>query len=353
MSLDIQQSYDNIERILLYGFLTAGVSLKDNHFLLKNITDKEYANLDLYRATDNKMADILYGISFCTAFINNNNFLEDRFSKIQELSQFYLGLPVTFVVKIKNTIEKLNEIYLESIRFLEGFCYTDRSRYLWRVFDINNRSKYLGIPGLDSVGMNAVQENWIVINKRLDDEDVYERELNFALLVASSMNPKGSKTLSKNYDAHKRELDELRQEIAKYGYDRKRVEEQRKKSEWAVPLQSREDLVRELYRQMSGQKDKHDLFIEEWVRKQKAAADEAKKKVEERQKEFRVKLQDVDLSRIEESRPVSKMEINKILGQKKKDFSVSSPMIPVNEHEGKELFIKKIGSTVIRSDKKE
>jgi gas vesicle protein len=350
MSLSVEQAYDEIEKILLYGFLTVGVSYGDEHFLFKSITDKEYLNLDLYRSSDKTASDLLYHLSFCTVFINDRNFLEDRFNSIHDLIRVYLGMPVPFIMKVRDTIQKLNSEYLYAIKFLEGFCYTDRSRYLWRVFDVNNRSKYLGIPGLDSVGMNSVQENWIVINKRLDEEEVYSRDLNFALLVASSMNPKGSKTLSRNYDAHKREIDELRDDIAKYGYDRKRVEEQQKKAEWSAPVKSREDLVRELYRQMSGHKDKHDLFIDEWMKEQQAVAERAKAQAEARQQEFRAKIKDVDLGTMEPSRPISTAELNRRLAAKKlvsKDKFTGQPMVLEDAGEMKERYLKKMGSTII------
>ena len=350
MGLNVEQAYDSIEKILLYGFVTVGVSYGDDHFLFKNITDKEYSNLDLYRSSDNLKSDVLYHLAFCTVFINNRNYLENRFTGVHELVQIYLSLPVAFVVRIRDAIQKLNTEYLAAVKFLEGFCYTDRSRYLWRVFDVNNRSKYLGIPGLDSVGMNSVQENWTIINKRLDDEDAYGRDLNFALLVASSMNPKGTKVLSRNYDSHRKELEELRDDIAKYGYDRKRVEEQKKEAVWTAPIKSREDLVRELYRQMSGKKDKHDLFIDAWIKQQRDAAERAKEQVEARQQEFRAKLKDIDLSTVEDSKPISTSDLNKILAQRKTDMAVSTPMVVPDEREDKDRYIRKMSSTIIRSE---
>ena len=351
MESSIQQAYDNIEKILLYGFLTAGVSYGDHYFLFKNITNKEYENLCFYRGSDNAAEDVLYHLSFCTVFIDGCNLLEDRFVKIQDLKKFYKRMPISFVLRIRDVLKKLNTEYIDSLKFMEGFCYTDRSRYLWRVFDIRDSSRYTGIAGLENAGVNSVQENWIVINKRLDEEDVYDKELNLALMVASATNPKGTKVISRNHDFHKNELEELREDIAKYGYDRKRVEEQQEKAVWTAPLKSREDLVRELYRQMSGKKDRHDLFIEEWIKQQKAAAEKAKQQVEDRQREYRVKLQEVDLSSVEESKPITTSELNKILAKKKvSDIGpgVTQPIINVNDNEDKERFLKKISATVIR-----
>jgi hypothetical protein len=350
MDHSVEQAYDSLEKILLYGFITVGVSYGDSHFLFKNITDKEYANLDLYRGVDDTKSDVLYHLAFCTVFINGRNFLDDRFNSIRELIAFYFSTPISVIIKIRDAIQRLNTEYLSAIKFLEGFCYTDRSRYLWKVLDINNRSKYLGISGLDSVGMNSVQENWVLINKRLDDEEAYGRDFNFALLVASSMNPKGTKVLSRNYDFQKKELEELRGDIAKYGYDRKRIEDQKKAAVWTAPIKSRDDLVRELYRQMSGKKDKHDLFIEAWIRKQREEAEKVKDQVEERQREFRAKIQETDLSKVEGSKPISTSDLNKILAKNRATVAVSSPMVVHDEREDKDRYIRKMSSTIIRSE---
>jgi len=356
MSLTVVQAYDNIEKIITHGFLTAGVSYAGHHFLLKSMTDKEYGNLALYRRDDDVFADILYHLSFCTVFIDSSNFLENRFIRIPQLVQFYSTLPVVFVTKIKDTIQKLNKHYLNSLSFLEGFCYTDKSRYLWRILNLENRDHYLGIAGLSNVGMNSVQENWIVINKRLDEEELYSKDLNLALLISSAMNPKGTKVISRNYDTQKKELDELRKDIAEYGYDRKRVTEQKKKSDWSAPVKSREDLVRELYRQMEGKKDKHDLFIEEWVRSQQSMAEEAKKQAEDRQKEFRAKIDALDMSSTEGSKPISASELRKILADKKelqRDAPIQEFMTAAAQNESSERFLKKISSTVIRASKED
>jgi hypothetical protein len=353
MSLTVEQAYKNVEKIIVNGFLTASMFYGDTHFLFKNITDKEYANLGYYRQENDLFSDMVYHLSFCTALVNGLNYLEDRFFRIHDLLEFYVKLPSVFVEKIYETIQKLNGVYIESLDYLEGFCYTDRSRHLWQVLDINNRSSFTGIAGVDNVGINSVQENWIIINKRLDDEESYQRELQLSLMVASATNPKGTKSISKSFDQRKTELDELRADIAKYGYDRERVREQQEKAIWTAPLKSRDDLVRELYRQMAGKKDKHDLFMDRWIAEQRAKAEEAKINAEKRQKEFREKFSEAELGAMEESKPVSALELKAKLDKGVTPAGVGLA-ISTAEHVGeRENFLKKISSTVIRNAEKE
>jgi len=105
-----------------------------------------------------------------------------------------------------------------------------------------------------------------------------------------------------------------------------------------------------LYRQMSGKKDKHDLFIDAWIKQQRDAAEKAKEQVEARQQEFRAKLKDIDLSTVEDSKPISTSDLNKILAQRKSDMAVSTPMVVPDEREDKDRYIRKMSSTIIRSE---
>jgi hypothetical protein len=356
MRLTVSEAYENIEKTITRGFLTTGMTFRGHSFVLKNITDKEYENIGLYRKDGDVLTDIIYHLAFCTAFIDRKNFLEDRFERIPELAKFYAGTPVAFINKIREGINRINTIYLDSLKFLEGFCYTDRSRYIWKFFDGRDKDAYFGISGLNNIGLNSVQENWIIVNKRLDEEEAYTRDLNLTLIVASSMNPKGTKVISRNYDFHKKELDELRKDIATFGYDKKRVKEQQAKAEWTAPIKSREDLVRELYRQMEGKKDKHDLFIDDWIKKQQMAADEAKRMAEVRQQEFRRKLNQLDMSQQEESRPISAQELQKVLDSRR-NGSTNAPadkyMSAFEDHDQRDRFLKKVSATIIRPGKKD
>jgi len=212
--------------------------------------------------------------------------------------------------------------------------------------DVNNRDRYLGIEGLDLIGTNNVQDNWKVINQRLDEEDSYQKDFNLTLLIVSSTSSKGARSLQRNYDTNRTELKELRDEIAKYGYDRSRIKEQRKEK-WTAPLQSREDLVRELYRQMDGVKDKHDTFMDTWMSRKREEAAKAKVEVEKKQQEYRKKFEELDLSTVEGSRPVTTEELNNIL-DKRKQKKAQQYMTSMEDANMRERFIKKVSTRVIR-----
>ncbi len=351
--MDTERAYSNLEKAVSFGFLTANFRLGDINIVIKNVSDKEFRILDLLRGEKAGSSGLLFDLAFCTVFINNQNFLVDRHTQIKELMEFYSKLEVPIVSKIQEAVIDINSEYIDSLEYLEGFFYTAKSRYLWKLLDINNRDKYWGVEGLCNVGINTVQENWIIINKGLDGEENYARDFNLALIVASSNNGKGAKAMSKNYEARQTELDELREEIAKYGYDKKRERETRKAANgWSSPVKTREELVKELYRQMSGEKDKHDIFIESWMKQQREAAEKAKELAENKQKEFREKLDSGIPEFVEGSRPVSSEEMKRIMERKSTEYAGASQYMSSTEDIGdKDRYLKRISSTVIRANK--
>lgn len=350
--MKVAEAYENLERIITYGFLSVRLSFKGHDLLIKNISDKEYQQMLMFCSDKDSLKINLFNLAYCTISIDGVNLLENRNDNIRDTVKFYKQASALFIVKVIDAINELNYTYLDSLNFLEGFSYSPRSRYLWSVLNPYDRSTFTGIRGLDVIGINSVVENWVSINKRLDDEQEYGRSLNNTVLIVGASNYKSAKMLSKNYENHTQELNELREEICKYGYDRKRIAENEKKREdWTAPLDSREDLVRELYRQMTGDKDKHDLYIDKWIANQKERAERAQASVREKQEAFRKKMETTDIDLLEPSKPISSAELNRLLEQKK---SAENNSYTNNaEAEIKDRVLKKISTKIIRPEIKD
>lgn len=346
--MKVQEAYNNLEKIITHGFLSVRMEWRGLSILLKSMTDKEYDQMRMLCDEKDFESSKIYSLCFCTAFLGHNNAFELRKSNFEELVNFYKELPDAFMRKVAGAVREINNKYLESVDYLEGFSYTRKSRYLWKIFDPMHRSEHTGISGIECTGLNSVQENWIAINKGLDDEDEYEKDLNLHLLTAGSMNSKGANAVQKNFQARKNEMQELREEIARYGYDKKRQEENTKKREqWTAPLKSKEDLVKELERQMKGHKDRHDLFIDEWVRRQSESAERAKEEAERKRRAFREQVESVDWEHMEESKPVTAEEMERLLDKRSERPGAGKYMSAYEDKGKKERVIKKLSTTVI------
>jgi len=344
IDIGVEEAYAVLERIVVNGFLTAEIRPAGSYVVLKNMTDRESGMLDLFRDPAKPFEDVCCKLALCTFSVDGQCFMASRAEAIPSLMVFWRDAPVSLVSSAVDAVQGINDRYYDVLRFLEGFCYTSRSRYLWRVY---KEGALFSVPGGLAAGMNAVQENWAIVNRELDNEAEYEKDFNLSLMISSSFNAKGAKTIARTYEASRVEAEELRCEIAKWGYDKKRVEEEKRQAEWTAPLRSREDLVRELYRQIRGEKDKHDLFIDKWMEKQRERAELAKNKALERAQQWRAKMQESAslLDDNEDSRRATPEEMEK-LSEVPSTFS-SKYMSAYERVEQDDRFVRKIGTRVI------
>jgi len=342
-------AYPDLEKILRQGFLSLGLNYEGTNIVFKTLTEKELRNLAFYTTIANDKAINQYRMAFSTFMVDSDNILIDRNKKINELKDFYTSLPSGVYEEFFLKIVKLSQRYIEVLKFFEGFCYTDNSRYIWRVLNNGDPTKtfFTGIEGTDICGMNNVQENWISINKKLDEEELYEQEFNLSLMITSSMNSSGARSISVEHKNNRNELLDVRAQIVKYGYDKKRYIEEHKKSIWAQPIKTKEDLVRELNRQMSGEKDVHDRFMEYWIKKQKEIIEDTEKNIEKSQKKYRDKQNSVDSTKIEASRVATYEEVNAI---KRRSSARGIGAQRISKFAENRDFIKKVGSVILRGD---
>lgn len=349
--MDVSEAYSILEDIVLKGFITTSVSINNKNIILKTVSDAEFKNIEYYLSTGDLNERLLFRVIFSTFMIDGYNFLTDRDEKIKVLQTMYKSIPSIQFSNILKKTDELHERYLSSLRYLEGFSYTDRSRYLWKGMIEGNiaTNRMNGIEGSQYLGINSVQSNWVAINRRLDSEDKYEVDFNLSIMVASSFNSKGARSISRTHEIQRTELEETRKKIAEFGYDEIRYKKERALDEWSKPIKSREDIVRELEKQIKGKKDKHDIFIENWIKRQKDIADKAKKSVEKKQEEYRKKVQEEDATKIESSRLASPEEVKKL--NQRSPRGLVHRTISMENFNKKQKFIKKVSSVVLKSDK--
>lgn len=344
--MEIHEAYKNIEDIVSKGFLSELIEYGNIKIVLKNITDKEFDIMPFYSGS-NSEHNVYYKLAFATYMINGVNLLIKRNFFIEALVEFYKKIPAPFLSVLLEILEDLHLNYLESSNFLEGFAYTNRSRHLWKT--ISNNLFVInpyGIEGIEALGINSLQENWVLINNQMDDEESYKMQFNLSLMVASSFNGKGAKSLSNNFEARERDIQEYRESLSKYGYDKRRIEEE-KKQEWAPQLRTRDDLVHELERQMRGERDKHDLFMEEWYKDQKKRSEDAKTRALEKHKELTKKFDESDLD-FEPTRTATEDEIRK-LSRPIKNPGASVSHDAFRKKDDEERFLSKMSSRVIKA----
>ena len=344
------EAYSYLQDIISEGFISLGVEYKGFNIVLKSLTDieMEYLKKKLNKDQFNKVP-MIDRLVYSTYFIQDNNILINRDNNIGEIYSLYGQLPVQLLHVLALKSDILLNKFLESADYLEGFCYTPVSRRLWIVYKntVNNYTTD------DSVGLrmrNSLRDRWIMTNSMLDSEESDSISTDLAIFVASAYNPKGIKSVSNSVKLKREEREKERDEIAEYGFSKKRIEAKKESNKWSKPLVTNEDLVRELRRVSRGDKDRHDLFIDKWIKDKADRARAAKEAQLEKARKYREEIKETTLDR-EGSRRASPEEMKKILNRDSDKKVHTEKFTSAYEGNGKsDDLMKKIGSRILKSD---
>ena len=285
-------AYHALADLVYRGALFINAEFAGYSFVFKTVNEREYGLIRL-RAGSQKRVD--YDSRFNAAYlaysvfmVNGENVLKgDRGENLNTLINFFNTIPAVLFNRILNEIINLRSSLMDISTFMEGFCYTQQSKQAWDLLGSSkiNDDDFTGIQGMKAIGLNIYQENWIQVNQMLDEEEAYNQKLHLALLIASASNPKGSRKIRAQHDSSVQTIKDKRKTVAKEGFSRKSSWSEQG---WALPVDTAEELVAELERQMSGLKDKHDLLVEEYLKGLQDESDkvvfEEKQKMEESQK---------------------------------------------------------------------
>jgi hypothetical protein len=272
--------------------------------------------------------------------VDNKNVLCNRIENIPYLYEHFGRIPESLFRKMIESLNTVRSASYDCLRYLEGFSYSTRGAWRVMVNDLPSRVEHTGIPGTSELGLNAHQENWIVINRTLDYEEEYNKDFSLSLLVASASNPKGSRHVRNQFDSSKKMAEDRRKKLIKEGF----IDTHKWAPEgWAASVDTAEELVAELERQMTGVKDRHDIFMEKYMEKIREKAAKKAQEAEERLKQLREGREDFF---IDGSQHILTPEETKKLMRKSKS---NVELVPeqIITPEDKDKFYKKIGARVL------
>jgi len=344
------EGYQALSDLIFKGFLLTGMEIAGKRLVFKTINEREFRLIKLYSGFEGGKAYMrrfnTNYIIFSTFLLDDENVLMKREEEYKEVREFFNNVPIILCNIVLNELMELRESAMEAVEFIEGFSYTDRSRRIWRQCDgFPNSEEFTGVPGTGKMGLNTYQENWVLINKMLDSEEKYNKDFSRSLFVASASNPKGVRSVRTKFDSNVELTDKRRKRLAKLGSIKKQKWSPKK---WSAPVDTAEELVDELMRQMSGQKDRHDKFIEQHMNKIRERAEEKTRTVKEKLEKARVKRAEAGdvLPLTVSQRPLSPEEAKELEGRKQVNVATVSNFKAERAKEQNRI-IKKIGSKVL------
>lgn len=343
------EAYGVLSDLIFRGFLTTELVLNGKSFVFKTVNEREFSLMKAYAGHPDRPD---YLVRFNTLFLVHSLFLVDgesilfeRRNKLSELCEHFMTMSDTLFKKFFTEMNAVRSESFDVLKYLEGFSYTDHSRRSWKVMcgGVPNDEAFTGIAGTKEMGLNAHQESWIQINRMLDDEAQYNREFSNALLIASASNPKGTRKIRSQHDANLQSSEDRRKQLAEIGY--RETEGRWSPEGWAAPVDTVEELLGELNRQMNGVKDRHDLFIEGYLKSLKEEAEKNAKEAEDRMLAARG---DAPAGITSTQRAVTPEEMREIL-RKRSTSLVSVQSEDVASPEDKDKFLTKVGAKVLTS----
>ncbi len=346
--------YQILSDLIYKGFLLIGLKLGNSNFVFKTINEREYKLIKLYTGLETEKSYVnrfnINYLIFSLFLLNGENILLQREEKYKDLFKFFFNMPLYFCNRILEELTALRETALSSSDCIEGFSYTDRSRRIWKhTFNgFPNRVEFTGIPGTSKMGLNIFQENWILINKMLDDESQYNSDFSRSLFVASASNPKGVRSVRTKFESNLELTAKRREKLAKLGSIKKQEWTPEK---WSAPVDTAEELVAELMRQMEGKKDKHDKFIDQHMERLKKRSEEKALRAEKRLEEIRKRRDISDIPITVEQRPLSPEESEKLMKRSKKSNNLVIISSEGESENAQKRVISKINRKVLRARK--
>lgn len=220
----------------------------------------------------------LYYFLYSIYSINNVNILGQREAFLNEMVPFIKSMHPKLFNFIMNELFQLGQRVNEAIKLVERYSLEPDSRWLW----VSLRDKSLnsaditGITGTEKLGYNICQLLWTYFNRKEDEKLEFERMWSCAKLVASVINPKAIQKLNSHEENRKIE-EKNRKEAIIYGKDYTP----------RFKIETREELVDELEKQMLGEKDEHDLIIERHLKKVKYNEMQQHRQANQSQKEMK------------------------------------------------------------------
>jgi hypothetical protein len=300
----MKKRYRYLEDLLFKGFIPCKLNISGVNFVLKSINENEYENIKLMSGLE---SDPKYATFFNINYLFYSIFMIDGVNILKKREDFYIDffqnisqLPSSFLKTIFPILEDLAKIQSNCSSLVEQYCYEEDSRYNWE-YKKNiaiNSPQLTSIAGTDILGINNFQRYWMILNIREDRKINFKENYSLFKFLASFTDSKAVRKIEQQEKVAEEEEEKRKERIRVMG-----TEEEIKYL--SSPTDTREGIIESLEKQMRGEKDEHDLFIEEYeknIRKQMLKQMNEMTKVREMRKKQIDSLGD-------EIRPISTSEL--------------------------------------------
>jgi len=260
--------YTLAKNVLYKGFITGAVeiTLPDSRtmtIVLKSLNSNEHDIIKLSAASskkgESKMRGTILTLLYATFLVDGENVLANRTKYFSELTKTYGTLKPVELFKIIAEVSRINQRFIQEQDNVYRYMHSPDSRVGWSVCKTDvTQSRFTGIEGTDILGFNEYQKLWAVFNQNEDMTIYHKSAYNLVLFLASAIDPKSVNAIRAQQDAEEKYEEERRKRLVE-GADLDKPFER-------VGIKTVEQLKREMEMAVRGEKDFHDMVIEDFER---------------------------------------------------------------------------------------
>lgn len=183
----------------------------------------------------------------------------------------------------------------EANHYLESFLYEDESRRIWRGIGSGRYTLHskAAIPGVETLGLNALQSAWVTWNKMEDDREAQEYVWSNTKVLVSLQSYKGYESLQGKDRTRQQNEDGRRQAVkdrarTRFLYGEVKSDTPRPNEE-VRRARTEEELEDEMRRWIAGDLDWHDQIVESYKDRIRQEQEEREQQKEQIMAELRAK----------------------------------------------------------------
>lgn len=296
--------FRDVDPILFKGFVYAPAAINDVPFVFKSLNHHEFEHLGLMGGLkDGPQKTIKRNFDFFLAFgvlmLNGVNVLADRQNWLPQIADMFGEMHEGPRRKIIFHLSEINRRANRAVILSEAYTMETQSRLRWAQFkglDLVSPS-VTGFAGTETLGLNWGQLTWRAINFFEDNKENAEREWENSKFIASSMAGKGmSKVYAQDRRRRQTERDETlarRDRIIRFALLNESQPTSGSQGGHVTVARTVEELATQLERDLKGEKDWHDMVVDQYEQQARVSRDRQLQSIQERQQEHQAEFGDL------------------------------------------------------------
>lgn len=258
--------YDDLILLIDPGFLSRSITIDGHTYWFRTFGEGDRFLLRARTASGDREC---WTIATALWMIDGHNILGNE-EAIHVAFEHFRSLPLHVVNQIYSVVLGLFHRARNAEDGVLSFCYEASSRAMWRA-SLQGANLTRPVPGIADMGLSRARQTWVCYNHMEDLREQSEGAWDQFLVVAGVQNPKGVEKIRRAMDASESRLMETRQQeqdlyfMYRMGMiSREAWLRQGTVKQVGIGSKSVDQLHEELNRWVAGEKDEHDIIIENY-----------------------------------------------------------------------------------------